>query len=367
MTPEHVAAVVFGTSATWWFVRAFVYLGIGSALWQLRPVPRSRRPVLTSNGPQPRYALRFCVAIGAAALLVISSAYGWRTASGRHFTAVQASTAWDAKASEPPYLGVFEPGEQGSYQVVRQFGNLAGRQPQVVLSYAPWGRPFDQRFADTVRAHQAIPFVQLLPLHVTMASIAGGKSDAFLRSFAARVRGFGSQVIISFAPEMNGSWYAWGYGHTPPSGYVAAWRHIVSFFRSAGASNVTWLWTVNTERAKGPAISQWWPGDSYVSWVGIDGYYYYPADTFGIVFARTITAIRKLTAKPVLLSETAVGPNPRQAAQVQGIFQGVRSNHLIGMVWFDMKQNDPPYRQDWRLEDSPVGSAAFRQGVRSLP
>src|SRR5262249_46148719 len=59
-----------------------VYLTLGSALWQLRPVPRSLRPVL-AGGRQPRYALRFFLALGTAVLLVVGGAYGWRGRAGR--------------------------------------------------------------------------------------------------------------------------------------------------------------------------------------------------------------------------------------------------------------------------------------------
>ncbi len=51
---------------------------------------------------------------------------------------------------------------------------------------------------------------------------------------------------------------------------------------------------------------------------------------------------------------------------IPGIFAGVHSNHLLGVVWFDVAQDDGIYHQDWRLEDSPAAIAVFRQGLRSL-
>ena len=74
---------------------------------------------------------------------------------------------------------------------------------------------------------------------------------------------------------MNGAWYSWGYTHTSPATFVAAWRHIVDIFRAHGARNVTWLWTVNIIRRHGkiPNPAPWWPGKSYVTSVGIDAYY----------------------------------------------------------------------------------------------
>jgi hypothetical protein len=100
----------------------------------------------------------------------------------------------------------------------------------------------------------------------------------------------------------------WGYGRVPPSTFVAAWRHIVSIFRALSADNVTWLWTINADQTGTGPVASWWPGANYVTWVGIDGYYYLPSDTFARVFGHTIDQVREFTSKPVLLSGTAVAP-----------------------------------------------------------
>ena len=78
---------------------------------------------------------------------------------------------------------------------------------------------------------------------------------------------------------------------------MAAWRHIVTVFRQQGADNVTWLWTVNIVDQKGgiPSPAAWWPGASYVTWVGIDGYYLKPSWKFAPLFGPTIKAVRHLT------------------------------------------------------------------------
>jgi Glycosyl hydrolase family 26 len=148
--------------------------------------------------------------------------------------------------------------------------------------------------------------------------------------------------------------------------WVAAWRRVVSTFRQAGASNVTWLWTVNSVNASAAPLSQWWPGGAYVDWVGIDGYYYTPADTFGSVFGTTISQVRAFTTAPILISETGAGAGPEQAAQIRALFAGVQAGRLAGLVWFDMAQHDGQYHQDWRLEDSPAGLAEFSRDAAQM-
>ena len=80
---------------------------------------------------------------------------------------------------------------------------------------------------------------------VSIAAIASGRYDGYLSAYAEAVRAYRHPVILSFGHEMNGTWYSWGYRHTSPAVFVAAWRHIVTLFRALGARNVTWLWTVN--------------------------------------------------------------------------------------------------------------------------
>jgi hypothetical protein len=102
-------------------------------------------------------------------------------------------------------------------------------------------------------------------------------------------------------------------------------------------------------------------GAGYVTWVGIDGYYYRSSDTFASVFGRTIAGVRAITSKPVLLSETAVGPLAGQPAKIGNLFAGMREYQTLGLVWFDVAQDRGIHHQDWRIENSPAAEAAFRQ------
>jgi beta-mannanase len=177
------------------------------------------------------------------------------------------------------------------------------------------------------------------PTTVSVAAIASGRYDGYLSAYAEAVRAYHHPVIISFGHEMNGDWYPWGYKKTSPAVFVAAWRHIVDIFRALGAQNVTWLWTVNviddTQNGKIPSPAQWWPGNSYVTWVGIDGYYLKPSWQFAPLFGPTISAVRTLTADPILIAETGAVPAAGQPSKISDLFAGIRSYGLLGFVWFD--------------------------------
>jgi len=273
-----------------------------------------------------------------------------------------------AQASLPSgpasYLGVYERGTPRTYQPVADFARAAGKQPNLVGYYSGWGEHFATSFAETVRRHGAVTILQIDPTYASIPVLAAGGYDGYLRSLAGSVRDFGHPVVIGFGHEMNATWYSWGYGHVRPATFVAAWRHIVTLFRRQGASNVTWLWTINADLAGTGPIASWWPGAGYVTWVGIDGYYYRRSDTFAGVFGRTIVQVRALTNKPVLVSETGVGPGADQSAKIANLLAGMRQYQTLGLVCFDIAQNDGIYHQDWRIEDSPAAQAAFRRGVR---
>jgi mannan endo-1,4-beta-mannosidase len=262
------------------------------------------------------------------------------------------------------YLGVFEAGSPPSYQPIAEFAAAANRRPDILGLFSGWAQPFDSTFASTLWQHHIIPFVQIDPTFASMSAITAGDYDTYLKAYANSVVDFGHPVIIGFAHEMNAPWYPWGYGRLPPSGFVAAWRHIVTLFRSQGAENVTWLWTINSDRPGTGPVADWWPGKQYVTWVGIDGYYFRPADTFKSVFGKTIDQLRAFTHDPILLSETAVGPRAGQLLKIQDLFHGMAQYKTLGLVWFDKAQDKGIFQQDWRIEDSQTAEDSFRLGIR---
>jgi mannan endo-1,4-beta-mannosidase len=262
------------------------------------------------------------------------------------------------------YLGVYEPDAPGTYAGVDQFAQAIGRQPNIALYYQVWLKPFQVGFAASAAKHGAATLVQIDARNASLANIARGRYDSYWRSYADEVKTFGAPVILSFDHEMNGDWYPWGYRHESPATFVAAWRHVVTIFREQGARNVTWLWTVNIidrlDDVTEPA--PWWPGSSYVNWVGIDGYYYSPSTVFSSLFGATIAEVRELTHDPILIAETGAAIAADQSAKIADLFLGVRTFGLLGFVLFD--QDGVQETQSWRIS-SPAAYAALRQDAEA--
>lgn len=341
------------------YVRLVTASYVISAIARLIPVKAKQVPGYRAKVP----AVVWYSATTIATLVVVVCAFAFSQgiAPARQQVVAQHTTLPLKPVRPGLHLGVFEPGETVSYRPVTRFAAAVGREPDIVLYYSGWGEPFLTQFARTAYAEGAEPLVQMYPGHLTLAQIADGQHDGYLRRYAAQVRAFGHPVILSFAPEPNGSWYSWGWTHTSAATWVAAWRHVVRVFRAAGAGNVTWLLTLNVGFPNSGPVSAYWPGAAYVDWIGIDGYYVHPGATFKRVFLPTVRAVRKLTSKPVLISETAVGPIAGQVRGIRNLFAAVRRHGLTGLIWFDQAQHHGIFHQDWRLEDNTAALAKFRQ------
>jgi mannan endo-1,4-beta-mannosidase len=259
------------------------------------------------------------------------------------------------------YIGLYPDGVPESYAGVKAFAAATGVKPSVVVYYSGWAEPFKISFAMTAAKYGAIPLVQINPTGISMMAIAAGHYDSYLRGYAEVIRSFHHPVILSFGHEMNGYWYSWGYTRTSPEAFVAAWRHIVTLFRTTRVRNVTWLWTINTihKQNRVPSPGPWWPGNSFVTWVGIDGYYLNQSSVFSSVFGPTITYVRTLTRKPIFIAETAATPAADQPAKIADLFAGVHLYDLLGFAWFDY-----PVKEDWRLRSS-AAITAFRRNAQA--
>jgi mannan endo-1,4-beta-mannosidase len=262
-------------------------------------------------------------------------------------------------------IGVYQPYSPGSYNQVTEFAKEAGFSPRILSYYSTFTQDFAKSFAQQCAANGATVLVQWQPRGATSKDIAAGKFDAYITKFAQDVKSDAYQVILSYGQEFNGNWYSWGAGGSDGSNgstYIAAWRHIWQIFQKVQAYNVTWLWGPNVQYPGSAVLAAWYPGNAYVDWVGLDGYFQKPTDNFASLFGPSIAALRGVTSKPLLIAESGVS-GTAGVAQLNSLFLGAAQAGAVGIVYFDEAQSGDSTHQDWRLENNKANMAAFSANV----
>jgi hypothetical protein len=170
---------------------------------------------------------------------------------------------------------------------VAGFGAWRGRPADVVTAWgnrATWNDITDPAFV--YRQWQGAPQtlalgVAMLPEHVagvSLAACAAGDYNSYWRQFGTTIASYGlGSSVIRLGWEFNGDWYAWQ--ATSPATWAACWRQVVTSAR-ATAPNLQWDWNVNRGVSAGladPTLA--YPGDAYVTTVGVDSYDMWPGAT----------------------------------------------------------------------------------------
>ncbi len=235
------------------------------------------------------------------------------------------------------YFGVEPPGAPGSLGPVRTFAALTGRKPDLIGYYVGWKTSFDAGAAKSAWAYGALYYMAWEPFGTTLASIASGASNLYISRFAQQVKAAGVPIALSFGHEMNGNWYPWGSSDATPASFVAAWRLIHAIFAAAGATNVIWIWNPNVINSAPGPLQPYYPGNSYVDWIGLTGYFPMTGETtFAQLFGPTMDEIRQFTSKPFIIVETAVETGPDEVVCAKNLVRGVkRRSDVLGLVWFE--------------------------------
>jgi len=235
--------------------------------------------------------------------------------------------------------------------------------PSAISIYMPLGMKIDMSAVTTVCAQGALPVIEIDSDAIPLGKVAAGDYDAVLTSYADDLKALDYPVAIDFDHEFNTMIYAWGAKDQSPANFIAAWRHVVELFRRVGADDVTWIWNPATNGKYTVPIRPWYPGDAYVSWVGLDGYFTDPQSTFQTVFGPTLADLTTFTRRPVFIDETGANPASQRIRAIDSLFDGVeRTPAIKGLVWFDYGS---AAGRDWMIQYDPGALAAFRARAAS--
>jgi len=137
--------------------------------------------------------------------------------------------------------------------------------------YKRWlGQPYTMAFG--------VPMLPEDVPGVSLSACAEGAYDAYWREFGTVISSSGlGTSIIRLGWEFNGNWYVWD--ATDPAVWARCWQQIVTSARTT-APKLRWDWDVNRGVSAGlanPVLA--YPGNAYVSMIGVDSYDSWPAAT----------------------------------------------------------------------------------------
>lgn len=195
-----------------------------------------------------------------------------------------------------------------------------GRPFSGVLAYVLWG-DLPSEVPEVAEAKRAGAYLQLA--WQPDQGLAAVKDDGYVREFIRELAEYGGPVFLRFGGEMNGDWTAWS-GNAEL--YKEKFRLIASLVREM-APNVAMVWSPNY--VPDEKVDEYYPGDQWVDWVGINAYtdYYCNGNpdmnsaTATVFFqGRDANPLSKFKAiyqryarrKPIMISETGIAWANRQ-------------------------------------------------------
>jgi hypothetical protein len=228
---------------------------------------------------------------------------------------------------------------------------------------------------------------------ISFASVARGDQDAYLERVAASMRRFPYTIYVRPWGEMNAEWSAWQPNSGRPRAgttaeFIAAWRHLVDFFRVRGIDNLKFVFNPDAANDETSVpIAALWPGAEYVDVLGIDGYNWgngAPGSwgkweefeeiftpMYGILTALHETApvwICEFGSKEPQKTEGDKRPSPRDPKHskgrwLRGVFGSTAFPRVTALVHFNVDKE-----RDFRFESSGDALKAVRRelGLRKV-
>jgi hypothetical protein len=240
-----------------------------------------------------------------------------------------------------------------------------GRRLDVVHWFTNWENAFFPAMARDVLAGDRLPLISWQPERQSVAAIAAGEHDAYVRAWARDVARAPGLVYVRPFPEMNGDWVPW---NGDPATFRAAWRHVAALFAEEGADNVRWVFSPNVTdepRTEANRMELYYPGDDVVDLFGLSGYNWGTTRphigwrSFETIFERAYERVTALADKDVWLAEIASSEEGGDKSEwVRDMFASTAFPAVRAIVWFDEDKE-----ADWRLRSRAEVIEAFREAL----
>lgn len=148
---------------------------------------------------------------------------------------------------------------------IEKFEDLTKKKHASYFTYVGYGRPFPRDWVEKVKKAGAAPQIAFEPNN----GLEEVQDDAYLRAWAKDAARAQCPIFLRWASEMNGPWCVW---HKDPAQYIEKFRLLTQVMREE-APNVAMVWTPFAEPQR--LIAQFYPGDEWVDWIGMNIYSVY--------------------------------------------------------------------------------------------
>ena len=208
------------------------------------------------------------------AFLVSTAATAALAALPRHARAALGATPGNLAKFEPAtgcYIGAFIERDTNVRGNIPAFEDLTKKKHASYFTYVGYGRPFPSDWFAKVTRNGAAPHIAFEPND----GLQEVKDDAYLRAWARDAARTKKPIFLRWASEMNGEWGKKRYGNGAKD-YIALYKEkfaLVARVMREEAPNVAMVWTPFAEPAR--LIPDFYPGDEWVDWVGINIYSVY--------------------------------------------------------------------------------------------
>ena len=142
-----------------------------------------------------------------------------------------------------------------------EWQELTGRPHATYFMYMGYGSQFPRQWLQKIKDAGAIGHLALEPHKINDV-----KNDEYLQNFAKECGRMDVPIFLRYASEMNGKWTKW---NGQPDLYKEKWKIVRNVFKQH-APKVAIVWCPNAVPLND--LMDYYPGDEYVDWVGINVY-----------------------------------------------------------------------------------------------
>lgn len=276
-----------------------------------------------------------------------------------------------------PSFSTKEWGAYAGWQIgdLATFESKVGKQAQYRAVFIHWGNEnlFPLYLSDVVKNQNKtlIVFWEATDYNVGTVSqsrfsydyILNHNWDKYISQFATDAKTYGGPVIIIPFSEMNGNWFPWGgtvNGNTPAK-HVATYRYLRNFFTNV--PNVKFGWAPNSDSVPDTlanALEQYYPGDAYVDYVGVDGFNFgNPWQTFDQVFNIPLKKLQ-IYKKPIFIFSFASAQGTLKPSWITDALtvQIPKYPEIKAWIWFNENKE-----HDWRVWSDTMSLNAFKAAL----